>query len=525
MAEHLAHALVQAGIRTGFGIPGGETLTLLEALRAAGIRFVLTRHETGAGLLAEGLHHVTGAPGLLVATVGPGVANCPNAVAQAKLDRVPLIVITGNVADHHGVAFTHQVFDQRALLAPLVKESYRLTAATAARDIEEGLWRAREGRPGPVHFDLPLDVAEAPGAPITPLRRQVAIPKASTLDRAAKRLSRAERPLVMVGLEAMRSPHFLSLVERLRAPVLGTYKAIGAMPHSHPLWVSAAGLSPKADALLLPMVAEADVVLLAGYDAVEMRSGWLEPFKTSTTVIDVSVSSERPPEHRTDLRLVGPIDATFNALLGRIERSSSMWTGASVRQALAVAFPAEDGPGPAGLITAIRDAVTPETVVTVDTGAHRILLSQMWRAEQPGTLLQSSGLCTMGYAVPVAIGAALGSGAPTVAVVGDGGFEMALGELATARDLGVNLTIVVIDDRSLALIEKKQRERGLPNVGVDFGRADVTGTDYVGLARAFGATAERFDDPRELRDWLRTPMSGLRLAWCPIERRGYEGRL
>lgn len=514
-----------AGVKTAFGIPGGETLTLMEALHAAGLRFVLARHETGAGLMAEGLHHATGAPGLLVATVGPGVANCPNAVAQASLDRVPLVVVTGNVATTHGTSFTHQVFDQIALLRPLVKASFALRPDTAARDIALGIALATSGRPGPVHLDLPLDVAESPCAPV-PTVKAPARP-APDVAAACARLAAARRPLVIVGMEALAAP-VRGLVERLGAPTLSTYKALGGLPSSHPRWVGAAGLSPKADAVLLPLVQEADVVVLAGYDAIEMRSGWLEPFADDTFVIDVSVASSPPPEHRTDHRLVGDVAATLEALTRGLPTpptppSDAAWAGrgTATREALAEAFATPQAWGPASVIGALRDAVAPETFVTVDTGAHRILLSQMWRAERPGRLLQSTGLCTMGYAVPTAIGAALGADAPVVAVVGDGGFEMALGELATARDLGVDLSIVVIDDRSLALIEKKQRARGYANYGVDFG---ATGSDYVRLVEAFGGTGQRFATAAALRDWLRTPHRGVRLAHCSVDRRAYDDR-
>lgn len=520
VAEHLAAALAREGITTGFGIPGGETLWILEALRRAGIRFVLARHETGAGLMAEGHHHATGEPGLLVATVGPGVANCPNAVAQALLDRVPLVVVTGNVATTHGGTFTHQVFDQLALLRPLTKASYGLRPETAARDVAAGLEAMRDGRPGPVHFDLPLDVAESPCA--NALTTEVpAMPTVRTeaIDEATSRLAAATNPLVFVGLEALDAEALGPLVERLGAPALGTYKAMGALPADHPQWIGAAGLSPRADDLLLPRVREADVVLLAGYDAIEMRSGWLHPFDDAAFVIDVSASPAPPPEHRTDLRLVGPVSPTLDRLLASLSARGELGAAwRELREQLAAAFPPTSDWGPAGVVTALRDAVDDDTIVTVDTGAHRILLSQMWRARQPRTLLQSSGLCTMAYALPVALGAAL-SGRRTVAVVGDGGLEMAPGELATARDLGVDLTVVVIDDRSLALIEKKQRGRDLPNVGVDFGEA---GTDFVRLAEAFGGEGRRFDGVEELRAWLSRPARGLRLAHCPIDRRAYD---
>ncbi len=521
VADHLAAALVGCGVTTGFGIPGGETLWLLESLRLNGIRFVLARHETGAGLMAEGLHHATGEPGLLVATVGPGVANCPNAVAQARLDRVPLVVVTGNVADDHDGRFTHQVFDQTALLAPIVKASFRLRPETAARDIASGLRVMLEGRPGPVHFDLPLDVAEAPCAPWAPTPAMPEAP-ARLPPEAIDRLARAERPLVLAGLEAVSATSLRPLAERIRAPVLGTYKAIGVLPWDHPLWVAAAGLSPRADDALLPRVKEADVVLLAGYDAVEMRAGWLHPFGDDAFVIDASTTPVPPTEHRTDLRLVGPVEATLAGLLDAVPQSAPRELGAwpEVKRSLAEAFAPSASWGPAGVISAVRDAVSDHTVVTVDTGAHRILLSQMWRAREPRTLLQSSGLCTMGYALPVAVGAAMGTGRPVVAVVGDGGLEMASGELATARDAGVDVTVVVIDDQSLALIEKKQRGRGLSNLGVDYGdRA----TDFVRLAEAFGAEGRRFSDVAALREWLATPHHGSRLAHCPIPRRAYDG--
>jgi acetolactate synthase-1/2/3 large subunit len=530
-SDRIAARLAAAGCRFAFGIPGGEVLTLIDALTRAGIRFVTARHETAAGFMAEGTWHATGAPGILVATIGPGVSNAVNVIANAQQDRVPLVVLTGCLDDADRDWYTHQIFDHGAVLAPITKRSIRGTPGELGSAIDALVTCALDGVPGPVHLDVPIGLAAAP-EPARPTAcvsdREVAT-SADDLGSARRALDEAQRPIVLAGLEVITqgAEHALrKLVQARGLPIVTTYKAKGVVDEASPLALGAAGLSPRADALLLPLLRDADVVLLAGYDPIEMRRGWHRPFGPEARVIDVA--ADRPSfamAPSTD-RWVGDIALHLEALTTRTPRPT--WadgriarTRASLREAFA---PEPSGLGPLAIVHALRRATSIDTVVTVDTGAHRIVLSQAWTCSGPRTLLQSSGLCTMGCALPLAIGHALADPSkPVLAVVGDGGLDMTLGELLTARDLGVPLVVVVIDDASLALIELKQRAEHLPNVGVDSGH-----TRYADIARAMGGHGVRVETIDELEREVREGLarrSAFTLVHAPIARRAYDGRI
>ncbi|HFA59912.1 MAG TPA: thiamine pyrophosphate-binding protein, partial [Rhodospirillales bacterium] len=281
VATLVARRLHEAGCRFAFGIPGGEVLHLIDALERAGIRFVLCKHENAGGFMAAGSFHATGAPAVVVATVGPGVANLVNAVADAYLDRVPMIVLTGCVDAGDAVGFTHQILDHRALLAPVVKAGFTLVPDAAGAMVDKALAIATDPRPGPVHLDVPIRVARAEASGPVP-RRATPAPvgpaAGAELDAARALLRASRRPIAVAGLDILARPEtaarVASFLERFEIPLITTYKAKGVLPEDHPLALGAAGLSPKADAVLLPLVGRSDCVLLFGYDPVEMRAGW-----------------------------------------------------------------------------------------------------------------------------------------------------------------------------------------------------------------------------------------------------------
>jgi len=530
-ADRIAARLALAGCRFAFGIPGGEVLTLIDALTRAGIRFVTTRHETAAGFMAEGTWHATNAPAVLVATIGPGVSNAVNVIANAQQDRVPLVVLTGCIDDADAGWYTHQIFDHGAVLAPITKKSARATAGRCGALADELVTLSTSGVPGPVHLDLPIGLAAASedtavSACVTD-RRAVSGP--SELAPLAQALDAADRPLVLAGLEVTTQRAEKALrrfVQARRIPILTTYKAKGAVDESSPIALGAAGLSPRADSILLPLVKDADVVVLAGYDPIEMRKGWRMPFGASAKVIDIGADRDGFAMAPASASLRGDIARHLEALTAPADRAT--WTDGRIgraRATLVAAFaPEAEGLGPLAIVHALRRVIPSDAIVTVDTGAHRIVLSQAWACAEPRTLLQSSGLCTMGCAVPLAIGRKLAEPArPVVAVVGDGGLDMTLGELLTARDLGVAIVVVVIDDASLALIELKQRAEHLPNVGVDSGR-----TKYAEIARAMGGVGVVVESVASLESAVREGLArsdAFTLVHAPIERRAYDGRI
>jgi acetolactate synthase-1/2/3 large subunit len=520
------------GVRHAFGMPGGEVVTLLDGLERAGIRFCLARHETQAALMAEGASVVGGAPGVLVTTIGPGLTNAVNGIADASQEKVPLIVLSGVVDRTIRDRFTHQVIDHKALLAAVVKASFEVEPGTVAETLSQALSLALTPPMGPVHLDLSPSVAAA-SAPTTESVIQrvarggpVAAPD-HAVQQIAQRLSSAERPVILAGYEAAAggAGHALvELAEKAGAPVITTYKAKGVMPETHALSLGAAGLSPGADTILLDLVQCSDLLLLVGYDPIEMRQPWLDP-APAHRIVEIADTAYRHGMHQAGMNVLADLPATLGALHARIDRKNSTWTGGEIHQAREALRDrvARSGWGPHEIIRCLNLVHRPGDIVTVDSGAHRILLSQMWQAHEPLTLLQSAGFCTMAAALPLAIGAAVTEpGRRITAVMGDGGLEMGIGELATARDLGVKLTVVLFQDESLALIALKQRASGLKRCGVGVGQ-----TDFAAVAQGFGGHGVTVDTTDDFRSALAAAheRDGLSLIACRFPEEAYENAL
>ena len=404
--DYLARRLHEAGCRYAFGMPGGEVLTLIDALEQAGIEFVLCKHENAAGFMAEGVHHRTLAPGVLVTTLGPGLANAVNVVANAQQDRVPLIVLSGCVDDDEALTYTHQIFDHAALLAPITKATFKLTANSADIIADRAVTTSLEDQPGPVFIDIPIDVAGIITIVETPSRRAVVSPASLSagpdLEHSLGWLNQAERPLIIAGLDVLThraEANLRRLAEQLNAPLITTYKAKGVLPEDHALALGGAGLSPVADEHLLALVGEADVILAAGYDPIEMRTGWRHPWDPARQkVIELVTTPNNHYMHQVTASWVCNIDAALIQLLDGTSAKQS-WPCAQpsrTRDLLQATFTANEQWGPAAVVECCRRNLPREAIATVDSGAHRILLSQMWTCYESRSLLQSTGLCTMG---------------------------------------------------------------------------------------------------------------------------------
>jgi acetolactate synthase-1/2/3 large subunit len=531
-ADLVAQRLHEAGCRFAFGMPGGEVLTIVDALERAGIRFVLCKHENNAGFVAEGVHHGDGAPAILVATVGPGAMNGVNVVANAHQDRVPMIVLTGSVDADEAQTYTHQVLDHQAVLREITKATFRLTAESADTIADKAVNIAVEGRAGPVHIDIPISVADERVS--VPRRRRAqtvaTVPvEGADLQQARQWLARARRPVMIAGLDAVADaagPAIRGFCEAFGIPLITTYKAKGLMPEGHPLALGGAGLSPLADRHLLPFVGGADLIICAGYDPIEMRTGWREVWDPAkVNVIDIAAEPNLHYMHQATLSLVTHTAETLDVLRKGVTPRPTWENGeiATLKSTLAAAFPRDEDWGPAAIIDECRKALPADTLASADSGAHRILLSQMWECHEPRGLIQSSALCTMGCAVPMAIGRKLA--APERQVIsfsGDAGMLMVAGELSTAAELGGNPIFLVFVDASLALIELKQRQRQLQSAGVDFGQHD-----FAAIGKAFGGNGVTVRTRAELRQALEAAQTADRFTVIAavIAPRSYDGRI
>ncbi len=519
-ADIVAQSLKAAGVRYAFGIPGGEVLELLEAFRRAGIRFILTKQELGAGFMAEASFQLTGKPGVLVATLGPGFTNAVTPVAQALLDRSALMVITGEIATGLKPVFTHQIIDQCEVLRPIVKWSTMIAASGASAQVEKGIAIAQAALPGPVHFNLPTDVAavQQPAVGKRFARTQIqSAPAMANLGKVRAWLARARKPLALVGLGAQLDGAARDLwrfAQRWRVPVITTYKAKGIIPEDHPLVLGGTGLSPVVDRIHMEQVRDADLILTIGFDPVELRADWMAPWDAAKRTVNIDLVANTHHVYQCSIECIGSIAQALRQLSAGAPRSAlRRWPDAelaghraAVRQAIAHR-PARRL-GPFQVVSTLRAVFPRDTIATVDTGSHRILINHVWESYEPQRMLQSNGLGSMGYGLPAAIAAKLiFPRRPVLAMTGEAGLDMVIGELALLAHHKLAITVVVFRDDTLSLIKLKQERMKLPESGV------VTGSpDYAALARAYGGNGHVVRNVEELGKAARAALKSLRFT-------------
>lgn len=530
VADAVSATLHAHGVRHAFGMPGGEVVTLIDGLQEAGIAFHLARHETAAAIMAAGASAMTGRPELLVTTVGPGLANAVNGIADAAQERVPLIILSGIVDRATRARYTHQVIDHQQLLRPLVKASFEIEPESAASTVARAIALATTEPMGPVHLDLsPAVAAMTCREPLVVHPTVTFKPTISASDPAiavlAERIDGAERPLILAGFEAARGnagAGLQQLAEAISAPVITTYKGKGVFPEDHPLSLGGAGLSPLADKVLLQLIRQSDLVLMVGYDPIEMRLGWLDPGDDPAKLIEITNAVVDHAMHHAGTRVVADTAPFLDALVHSVTRRRAWESGepTAAKAALKRIFTTPAPWGPHAITDALNLAAGADAVVTVDSGAHRILLSQKWVATEPLRLLQSAGFCTMAAALPLAIGAKVADPNRRVfAVMGDGGLEMGIGELATLRDLALPLTIILFQDQSLALIALKQASAGLSPAGVALGK-----TDFAAVATGFGGYGVNVETIDDFRTELQAAgtRSAFTLICCRFDADAYQ---
>lgn len=495
VVDVLARRLADRGVKRFFGVPGGDcSLDLIEACARVGIEFVLTRAESAAAMMASVTAELTGTPGVIMATRGPGLANATNGVAYAALDRAPLLVL----ADGYDPALarvSHQRYDQHALMAPLVKGSCGLDGDQPGAAIDALLDIANAHPQGPVYIELrggeirrPAPVEAAP-----PPRREAAAP-AAVPESLKKLLASARRPVLIAGMqardsEASRALRALALA--WKCPVLQTYKSFGTMDSADPLALGfyIGGASDEA------ALKQADLIVLAGLDAIEFPS---HQWRGAAPVVELTAHPFERNVMEPAFTVTGPLAALLRAVQAAV--AVTAWEPrelAEVRAELKRRGDCSQGAGPITpqqLVDAALAASPPDARLTIDAGAHMLPVLHTWNASAPRRSLISRGLATMGVALPAAIASALAEpGQPVIAFTGDGGIMMCAGELGTAVQYGCKLVIIVFNDASLTLISAKQEARGMAKAGVDFG-----GANFAKVAEGFGCLGLRVEQAGEL---------------------------
>jgi acetolactate synthase-1/2/3 large subunit len=498
VVDVLAKRLAARGVKRIFGVPGGDcSLDLISACGREGIDFILARTESAAGIMASVTAELTGAPGVLMVTRGPGIAHGMNGVAYAALDRAPLLVLADGYdprLDH----VAHQRYDQHAMVAPLSKGSVGLGGADPGRDIDALLDLAHAEPPGPVYIEMrggeirrtPEVASEAPSpSPSAPGPGPAALPEGMR-----KLLASARRPVIIAGLQASRadaSASLRKLMDAWNCPVLETYKSMGTVSADNPLAVGCY----TAGAADGPLLQQADLVVLYGLDAIEFPAHkWLY----EGPIVEFTAHAFPRNIVQPDFSFIGPLAASADAAAQAVGRAQ--WDAAALAKARADIkrrARADDGEGPLtpqALVDAVIAAAPKHARIALDAGAHMLPVLHAWHATEPRQSLISRGLATMAFALPAAIASALAQpDHPVVAFTGDGGLMMCAGELGTAVQYGCKLVVVVFNDASLTLIEVKQRQRKFARAGLDFSAAD-----FSKVAEGFGCLALRVERPEEL---------------------------
>src|SRR5437773_9282641 len=493
-AQLLVKCLENEGVRYVFGIPGEETLELNAALAGSKqITFVLTRHEQGAAFMADVYGRLSSYPGVCLATLGPGATNLLTGVADAQMDRAPLVAITGQAGLERVHKESHQYLDIVEMFRPVTKWSTRLNVPEATPEVVRKAFRlARLEKPGATHIELPEDVAGA-DVGVDPLEvRRTAYPRAqdATIDRAAELIRAAKEPVILVGNGVARRnaaghPSVTALrrfVDRSGIPAAHTYMAKGVVDPWSPLALPAVGLQRAgADLANVPALANADLVIAVGYDLVEWAPSLWNPKRDKIVVHIDSTAAELDGHYQPSIEVIGELDESLKALAElvspRSERDSVIAAGQTrLGKDIPVPLP------PFAVVADLRDALGPDDIVVSDVGAHKVWLARLFPTESPNTVVISNGLASMGIALPGAIAAKLvRPERKVVAFCGDGGFLMNVQELETAKRLGTAIVVVVLVDDRLGVIEVNERRQFGRTFGTVFGNPD-----FVQLARAFG---------------------------------------
>jgi acetolactate synthase-1/2/3 large subunit len=498
----LVEGLQNAGTSFIAGVPGEQaSLDAIESARKRGMRFILTKHETPGAILAATWGEITGAPGACIATRGPGVANLVNGIAHAWMDRCPLVAMTDQYAAPAFLTGSHMRLDQAALFAPITKWSTTIDARTVRQQIRRAIRTATAHAPGPVHLAVPvseksLEAGAYVDAPLVPETAAI-VPDTSALKTSLDRLKAARRPLLLAGLGVLwddACAGLAALAERLGAPVLTTAKCKGAIPEDHPLSTGCL----RGGALERDLIAEADLIVTVGLDAVELHAAaW--PY--AAPVLSLSsvpwLDGEIPITAEAIGNLAGILD-----VLARSAPEGANWGERASREFRAATAAQLDTPSrglsPQRLFEVARSVLPRDTVASFDAGARRSIGAQKWLAYGPKEFLASNGLATMGYAMPAAMAARIvHPGRPVVAFSGDGGFLMAASELQTSVREKLPVTVVVLDDGELGAMRVRQDLRGMQRYGTQLG-----GIDWEHLARGFGAEGTVVDTENALGDAL-----------------------
>ncbi len=523
-AELFIRCLENEGVEFIFGIPGEENLDVMDALLASSIRFVTTRHEQGAAFMADVYGRLTGRPGVCLATLGPGATNLVTGVADANMDRAPLVAIAGQGATTRLHKESHQILDLVNLFEPISKYATQIREPEIIPEVVRKAFKlARSEKPGCSFIDYPENIAGAEVEPLQPLKVQAAeppVPPPEKIQQAATVISQARHPIIMAGngvIRAGASKELVAFAEHLNIPVASTFMAKGVIPFSHPLSLGAVGLA--ATDYVSCGFDRADVIICVGYDIVEYHPHLWHKQRDRKIVHVDREPAEVDAHYMLEVGVIGNIAAGLRRIGELTESRAKNWA-VSLRDTIVAetrehadsdAFPVK----PQKIMLDLRKVLKPEDIIISDVGAHKMWMARAYQAERPNTCIISNGFASMGIGVPGAIAAKLAHPERTaLTVTGDAGFMMNSQEIETALRLGLAIVILIWNDSQYGLIKWHQERR--------FGRTshiEFNNPDFVAYAESFGAKGYRVESAADLIPVLRQAIADdtVVVIDCPVD--------
>ena len=515
VSQLLVEYLKKEGVNVVFGYPGASVLPLYTALENSGIKNILVRHEQNAGHAANGYARITGRPGVCMATSGPGATNLITAIATAYMDSVPMVVITGQVMSELIGRDVFQEADITGACEPFVKHSYLIKeAADTPRVIKEAFHIASTGRPGPVLVDIPVDIMRSvisDDASLYPKTVNITGYKPCLdghkmqIKRAADAIKNAQKPVICAGGGAFISGAqklVAQLAAQIDAPVISTLMGTGIIPKNNPLYLGMFGTHGTARSNFA--LYNADLLIVCGARLGDRAVARANQLSSGTTVIHIDIDpAEIGKNIKTEIPIVGDLSRTLSKLIKLVEKADGSWIKDCTKSDIKISKAEKKdvsslGINPAEFIEKLTSRLPDGCTLCADVGRN-----QMWSARHfmcdNGRFLTSGGMGTMGYSIPAAIGAKLANkNAFTVAVCGDGAFQMAMNELATVVQSNVDIKIVIMNNHCLGLINELYDQNGdNDRTCTDLGRCP----DYKKIAEAYGVGYMHLDSACDLSDF------------------------
>jgi len=517
-ADLFIRALVDEGVEMIFGYPGGAVLPIYDAIYKASINHVLTRHEQGAVHAAEGYARVSGKPGVVLATSGPGATNLVTGIADAMMDSIPLVVFTGQVATHVIGTDAFQETDVMGITTPITKYNYQVRRVEELpRVVKEAFYIARTGRPGPVVIDIPKDISSVSAVVkekremILPGYTPVAAPNVLYLQKLTEEIRNSKKPVILVGagvIHAGASQALLSFVEKRNIPVVSTLLGLGAFPGAHPLFFGMAGMHGTYAANMA--LYDCDLLINIGARFDDRLTGNLSYFAKKAVIAHIDID---PAEIGKNVPTHIPIVADAREALEKLNemdppiQQAETWL--KQLEGYRNEFPlwyrsGKNALAPERVVELVYEQTRGEAVVTTDVGQHQMWAAQYFTFNQPRRWVTSGGLGTMGYGLPAAIGAQLAAPDETViAIIGDGGFQMTLQELSVLQELRLPVKIIIINNQALGMVRQWQEAF----YGSRYAHSLIpVQPDFVKLAESYDIQAFRVENEAELRHVLKTTL-------------------